>query len=339
MLYIRADGNQIIGSGHIMRCLSIAKALRTIGEESVFITADNYPDELIHKHGFKSISLNSDWTNLDNESEMLVDLIHSKGIRKILIDSYYVTTKYMEEIQSKTPIVYIDDLEDMTYSVDMLINYSISADKNKYIDKYPSTKILIGTDFIPLREQFQGVKHIYKEEVKDILLTTGGSDSYQVTGELIKHLKSNPHLKDKNLHVVVGAFNIYKEEVLYLSKEYTNIFIYQNIDAMAELMSRCDMAISAGGTTLYELCACKVPTVAFAFADNQMIGTKALHENGLLSYAGDVRINPKSCILNILETVQAMSLNSCERKRMVEEMSKKVDGYGATRIAKEILIF
>lgn len=339
MIYIRADGNPIIGSGHIMRCLSIAKALLAIGEESVFITADKYPEELIHKQGFKSICLNSDWENVESESDKLDCLICSYGIKKILIDSYRITSNYINHIHGKTQIVYIDDLEDVVYSVDLLINYSISADKNKYINKYPISKLLIGTDFIPLRDQFQEKRHIFRDEVKDILITTGGSDSLNVTVGLIKNFKSNPQLGQVNLHIVVGTFNINNEEILHLSKLYNNIFIYQNIDTMADLMSQCDMAVSAGGTTLYELCACTVPTVAFTFADNQISGTKALAENGLLRYAGDARINLDLCILNIMKNVQELSLNLYERKCMMDKMHSKVDGYGANRIAKEILVF
>lgn len=339
MLYIRADGNQIIGSGHIMRCLSIAKALRTIGEDSIFITADNYPEGLIRKHGFTNICLDSDWANLEKESLQLDNLILTGNIKKLLIDSYYITPKYVDNIHNKTKIAYLDDLENFSYAVDLLINYSISAEEDKYKHKYPFTKFLLGTDFIPLREQFQGIRHIYRNKVKDILITTGGSDSFNVTGKLIQGLRANSQFNEINLHIIIGAFNVHKEEILKLSNIHKNICIYQNIDDMAALMSRCDMAISAGGTTLYELCACTVPIVAFTFADNQINGTKALGRHGLLYYAGDIRINLDSCILGIIQKVQEMAQNSYERKYMMEKMRCKVDGYGAKRIANEILIF
>lgn len=338
MLYIRADGNKIIGSGHIMRCLSIAKALQAAGEDSIFITADNYPEELIRKHGFTNICLKSDWTNLDNEKHILSKLILTNHIKKLLIDSYYITPKYMEDIHSNSKVVYLDDLENYIYPVDLLINYSISADKNKYKEKYTFTKLLIGTDFIPLREQFQGSRHIYRDKVKDILITSGGSDSYNITGGLIRRLRSMPQFNEVNLHILIGAFNIYKNEILKSTNVYQNILIYQNIDDMATLMAQCDIAISAGGTTLYELCACTVPTIAFTFADNQISGTKALDMYGLLHYAGDIRIDRESCISRIIQNILDMVQNSYKRKSMMKKMGTSVDGHGATRIANEILI-
>ncbi len=338
MLYIRADGNPTIGSGHIMRCLSIAKALRLLGEDSVFITSDNYPKELINQQCFTNICIKSNWENIEGETQKLQQLILSNNIKKMLIDSYYITPKYMEFLHSMTRVTYLDDLDNLVYPVDLLINYSISANKNKYKYNYPFTKLLIGTDYIPLREQFQGKRHIYRDKINDILITTGGSDTFNITAKLIQKIRSIPQFSNVNLHVVIGAFNIYKEDILHLSYIYNNVCIYQNIENMALIMTQCDMAISAGGTTLYELCACTVPIIAFTFADNQINSTEALGKQGLLYYAGDIRTDLESCICSIIKKIHEMDQNHYDRKYMMELMSSKVDGYGALRIANEILI-
>lgn len=338
MLYIRADGNKTIGSGHIMRCLSIANALKKLGENSIFISADNYSEGLVNQYGFESICLNSNWENLEDETQLMRNLLNTNNIKKLLIDSYFATPKYIEDIHSNVKIAYLDDLENIIYPVDLLINYSINADKKQYDIKYPNTRLLIGSYYIPLREQFYGKQHILKDKIKDILVTTGGSDSYNVTNRLIIELRENSVFNDINLHIVVGAFNVYYDEIIYLSKKYHNIFIYQNIENMAELMVRCDLAISAGGTTLYELCACMIPIIAFTFADNQISGVKALSEHGLLFYVGDIRTNMETCIVNILQGIQRLDQNPGQREGIMRNMKNKVDGLGANRIANEILI-
>ena len=73
MIYIRADANEYIGTGHIMRCLSIARAFVRRGEKVTFITADHRGDGLIQQNGFSSICLDSDWTNMNGELSKMME--------------------------------------------------------------------------------------------------------------------------------------------------------------------------------------------------------------------------------------------------------------------------
>ena len=77
-LYIRSDGNEKIGTGHIMRCLSIADAVREAGGTCIFVIADSKMEAVIRANGFPMICLHSVWDNLDYETEKMEQLISSE---------------------------------------------------------------------------------------------------------------------------------------------------------------------------------------------------------------------------------------------------------------------
>ena len=90
-IYIRADMNEIIATGHVMRCLSIADAAKEQGKETIFIVADEKPIEMLKKRGYEAIVLHTLWNTMEEEIDVLIPLIQLHNIQKLLIDSYQVT--------------------------------------------------------------------------------------------------------------------------------------------------------------------------------------------------------------------------------------------------------
>lgn len=337
MLYIRADANNKIGSGHVMRCIAIAKALEKLGEKCVFVTADQEAAELIRSNGFELHCLDSVWNRLDEEEDKLEELIRREKIQKLLIDSYYITENYLRRLRQITETIYIDDLEEFSYPADIIINYSICADLSEYEKKYQEgTKLLIGTSYIPLREEFASRNRVRNDTVRNILITTGGSDSYHFSVELLYRIRSIEKYDHIRLHAVVGAYYDNLEQLMELKEQYPDIILHQNVNNMSELMLASDLTISAGGTTLYELCACGEPCICFTFADNQLEGVKALEERKLLLYSGDIRTDRKKCLARILESMDCLIQNRTIRDQLSDRMKVVVDGMGAGRIAEAV---
>ena len=108
MLYIRTDGNAEIGTGHVMRCLSIATTYQKSGGDCIFITADEQMKPLLDEQGFFIICLNSVWNDLDKETEKMEQLINKRKIEKLLIDSYFVTPEYLERLNKLTYLIYMN---------------------------------------------------------------------------------------------------------------------------------------------------------------------------------------------------------------------------------------
>lgn len=340
VIYIRVDANSEIATGHVMRTLAIAKQIRKLGGECKFIVSDEYAKPIINNSGFEVICLQSQWNDLDKEIPQMQELIETNEIKVLLIDSYSITKKYLKYLRDKVYVAYIDDLNLFKYPVHLVINYSNYYERFRYdLLNYNNkeTKFLLGCKYIPLREEFKKLVRKKKENITDILVTTGGTDEYHVTYAFLNHICKEKKIDNINLHVVIGRFNRDVEKINQLSREYDNIKVYQDIDYMSKLMMMCDLGISAGGTTLFELCACGLPTICFVIADNQLMGTKELAEKGFMYNIGDIRNDIYQGILNIEKQINYLIQSPSERYKYSEKMQKLVDGKGAERIARYLL--
>lgn len=317
--------NNTVASGHVMRCLAIAEGFVESGEECTFILADDFAKEFIEGFGHKVIVLNTVWNELDKEIDIMSDLIRANNIRQMIVDSYYVTHKYLSELNSLTSIAYIDDNNAFTYPVDVVIASGIWFDFAEYRKRYEgmSTKLLLGTKYVLLRKEFQEIK--LREKDTDVMITTGGTDTYNVAGRLIEYIRTNyPEWKVK-----VISSRLSKE------METENIKILSNVRNMSELMSASKVAISASGGTLYELCCCKVPTVCFTFADNQLAFASEMNRLGIMAYVGDARTE-QDIIEQLIVITKNLLENPIRQAEMCDKMLGIIDGKGVKRIVEEL---
>lgn len=339
MIGIRVDGNSIIATGHIMRCLSIASGIRNIGLECMFITADEMGMTFLSSYGFKVIPLNSQWDNLNKETEQMVEVIRQYKIDKLIVDTYYVTLHYLKALEVHTAVIYIDDMNFFRYPVSMVINYNIYHELFSYEEIYQDrdTQLLLGCDFAPLRDEFIGLALSFRDEVKKVLITTGGTDQYNVAGKLIKRIIKDDLFKGIEFHVVVGSLNRNGEYLKEQADGHPSIVLHKGVRDMAKLMMSCDIAITAGGSTMYELCACGIPSISFSFADNQLYGVEGFQKEGIMAYAGDMRDDEEKCITSLIGYLKEYVNNADERKEKSFKMRGKVDGKGVERIIDTII--
>lgn len=351
MFYIRTDANPIIATGHVMRCMSIAKEISKLGEEVIFITADLQSKELIERNGFAVLCLDSTWNNLELETVKLKKMIQQYKIKKLLIDSYYVTKNYLKELRKYTKLIYLDDLAAFAYPVDILINYNNYSNELGYEKMYLSTdtKLVLGCYYAPLRDEFRDIVRNSSDTVQSVLLTTGGADNYHFTCQFLQYIiecfninvnKASKKemlgylLREIKFHVVVGKFNSDKENLINMVKGYPNITLHMDVLDMSELMKKSDLAITAGGSTMYELCACGVPMITYSFADNQLAGVRGFQYLGVAKYCGDIRTGVKEVCEAIICEICEYQSNANYRVNVSQRMKHLVDGYGAKRIAE-----
>lgn len=379
MVVIRADANSKIGMGHVMRCLSVADALLKRGEEVLFVTADDTPVPLLTKKGIPYCVLHTDYADMEAELPELWEVLRelpqgaespdaalAQKNTSILVDSYYVTEKYLAALKKRITTIYMDDIYAFSYPVDMLINYNIYGEEMGYEKDaaFADTKLLLGTEYVPLREEFsagagyaQSRKELSAETENvtpaedrlhqtaeqgrtadgGILITTGGSDSFNLAGQLLMEAMKYDALKEKEYHVVSGSLNPHIGELQALAQKHENIHIHCNVTNMAELMAESEVALSAGGSTLYELCAVGVPVIAFSFAENQERLVQTFVKRGIAQYGGNYRTDGNKMIQNTIAGLETL----LEDKNLRTEYRKKartlVDGRGAERIAEALL--
>ncbi len=331
MIYIRVDANEQIATGHLMRTISIAEAIRKEGEDCCFITSDHNCDEKLDKRGFKKICIDSLWNDLNDEIDKMSELIKNRDIKCLLVDSYYVTPEYLEVLSKLTKVVYIDDLKAFEYSCQAVINYVIGETGKDY--SYFKGELYTGTKYVPLREEFSNVsERVISDKIRKIMLTTGGADMYHFGKLFLEQFLKDDRFKECHVELVVGGKNVDKDDLLLKYGNDLRVTIFVDADNMCRLMQESDCIVSAGGTTLYEACACKTPAISYAVADNQLVNVERFSELGGLFYAGDVREGIHTVITNILDRLELME--SAEmRTDIAESMGKVVDGQGAERIA------
>lgn len=365
MVVIRADANSKIGMGHVMRCLSVADALLKRGEEVLFVTADDTPVPLLTKKGVPYRVLHTDYADMEAELPELWEVLRelpqgaespdatlAQKNTSILVDSYYVTEKYLAALKKRITTIYMDDIYAFSYPVDMLINYNIYGEEMGYEKDaaFADTKLLLGANYVPLREEFSagagyvqsrkelslGAANVTPAEEGGILITTGGSDSFNLAGQLLMEAMKYDALKEKKYHVVNGSLNPHIGELQALAQKHENIHIHCNVTNMAELMAESEVALSAGGSTLYELCAMGVPVIAFSFAENQERLVQTFVKRGIAQYGGNYRTDGNKMIQNTIAGLETL----LEDKNLRTEYRKKartlVDGKGAERIAEAI---
>lgn len=347
MLLIRADGNARIGAGHLMRCLSVAEelaALQGTREQICFLCADEQSSALAGGHGFRSRTLGTDYRDMESELSLWPQVINEfRGThetqreqkRIILVDSYHVTERYLAALRRYGYVALMDDRGERAYPVDCVVNYNAPASAEAYRELYAgdSVRMLIGSSYTPLRRQFLDRQCAdIAGPVKNVLITAGGGDIGNIAGAIFPEI----YRRDIAYHLVAGQFNPHYGELKALERTYANLHIYSNVTDMAELMCRCDIAVTAGGSTVYELAAVGVPFICFSCAENQEALTDYVGARSIARAAGAWHRDGAATLRKIREYFDELTESRELREQMSREERTMVDGLGAVRLAREL---
>lgn len=341
LVYLRADGNEDIATGHLMRCLSIARALRRRKAAAAFIVSDSLSVSLLTgmftlqertEHAFPILQLQTDYKNPEQELPVMQSILSAHNAAAVLVDSYFATPHYLSALRELTQTAYIDDLQAFDPPADLVINYDLTVDNSFY---KKADRLLTGISYTPLREQFSACPYHVWDTVKDLFISTGGTDPFNIAGGLLKRLSASPLWKDVTFHVLTGPMHVHRAELLSMAEADARIVPCEGISDMASLMSSCDLAFSAGGTTLYELCAVGVPSVSYTMADNQIPGVLAFSQAGLIPYVGDIRNHP-DFFANAIAALEGLMTVPAARREQSSRMKMAIDGAGADRIAEAL---
>lgn len=340
---IRVDVNETVATGHIMRCITIAEQIKKLGGQVLFITADGQAEELLARAGMEHVCLQSRWDHMEEELPVLREVLKLAGIKTLLVDSYQATPAYFEELCPLVKLVCIDDCFEHIFPVDVLINYNAYHIRFPYRETYGGkTRLLLGTDYVPLREEFS-VKQIRDRDEQSgkkgfsVLLSSGGSDAQNAILGILQRAMQTEELRSVMFHAVVGVYHPQGDAIEAFAANYENVKVYRPCHDMAGLMADCDAAVSAAGTMLFELCAMRVPTVFFQSADNQRYDREFFEAGERMIFAGDMTQDRDICIDKICEGLKRLVADAALRERMKENLGSVTGGKGAERIAGEIM--
>lgn len=337
MLHLRTDGNAVIGTGHMMRCMEIARAYEKHIGPVQFLVADEESKNFIESKGFSCYKLDSVWNDLNAEIPKLKQCKENCEITHLLIDSYFITEEYVKAWkQLGVKVAYLDDLCTKGYAFDALFNGAVWAGEEVYKGLYDKavTKLYLGCDYLPIRQEFAGVmpKEVRKK-AENVLVLSGGTDPCHFLKSFLENLPKDME-KEWRYYLVCGIFNEDYEEILKLAENRENIHILRNVSNLYEYMIQADAAISAGGMTLYELCACGTPAITYLLADNQQGNIEGFLEKDIFETIGDIRDG--ICFETLFSKLSGLLNDYENREKKARRIQKLVDGKGAYRIAKAL---
>ncbi len=344
-ILFRADGNSTIGAGHIMRCLSIANAAKRKGCHTLFVTAGNDFRDMITSYGHETAVMNTDYTDMSSELDRFLPVLNSYSPKAVILDSYYVTESYLKTLRESgriSSLVCIDDVPEFPYPCDVLLNYNIYASAADYGALYGGRKkpqFLLGTAYAPLREEFQNLQQRrVRKAASDILVSTGGADSEHMGLSLVREvLLREGELKHLRFHFIIGLMNKDRDAIRCLAADSPLIILHEHVTAMSSFMQQSDLAISAAGSTLYELCATQTPAITYVLADNQIPGAEGFVRHSILQSAGDVReLGTDVLARRLIQAAAALAEDYEQRIFISRKMQTVVDGRGTERILKEL---
>lgn len=335
---IRVDSGADIGSGHVQRCLSLARKFRARGVSVTFACRErsgNY-NALIDAAGFELIALPASrvFDEMTDAQETLRALKLGDHFNLVIVDSYDLGSTWESQLRKVADnILVIDDLANRTHDCDFLVDVAPVA-TNRYFDLVPKGCVnLVGTRYTLIRPEFSNKRRIRDGSVgalARILISFGGVDATNMTGRAFRAAKLS--LPSAQIHAVLTGNSPYLGALQHLASIEPNLHLHVDVQDMAELMADADLAIGAGGTTSWERACVGLPSIVAAIAENQIVTTEALASNG----CAVVVSGGESFDISLGEALRLLDANPGLIRMMSTAALALVDGKGVDRIVNTV---
>ena len=334
-LIIRADANTRVGNGHLMRCLALAQTWQNAVGHVVFATA---MESSTMEGRFRSEGV--EVAHIPAQPGTVDDAIHTTNLAQnewaswVVLDGYQFGANYQQTIKdADLNLLFIDDNQHADhYYADLVLNQNLHAHEDLYTRREPYTRLLLGTRYVLLRREFwdwRGWKRKIPERASRILVTLGGSDPENVTLKIIDALK-RVSISDLDVKIVAGpSYPHMKTLQNASSSDLVPLSILQDVRDMAKMMAWADVAVSAGGSTCWEMAFMGVPFLVVILAENQEDIAAGLAESEVaLNHGWFHTLSAKSLSESFEQLIGSETLRAhCSAKGQ-----GLVDGLGTERI-------
>ena len=347
-IVFRTDASRAIGTGHVVRCLSLATALREAGATVSFICRahEGHLCALLAERGFivhelplsevkPDGHLGAPWHDDASQTRAILD-----GVKPdwLVVDHYALDWRWEEALRHAVGrIMVIDDLANRGHDCDLLLDQNMAKDaEQRYASRVPAAcRRLLGPRYALLQPQYAQL-HVETSPrqgpVRRILLFFGGADSDRLTERAMQAMIALQR-PDIAVDVVVGAANPEREKLLALAAAHPQFTVHGALPSLAPLMQAADLTVGAGGSTCWERLCLGLPCITVTVADNQRPATALLAECGLTEWIGD------AAGLTVADLQQALQ-RWCEQgvpKGWFPDYAELVDGKGVARVCAALL--
>lgn len=359
-IVFRVDASIQMGTGHVMRCLTLADALTEQGAECNFICREHIGNliEKIRQSGFQVYRIGSG-KNAVLKNDALTDeenpLFHSSWLGAtqqqdaqdclpileklqpdwLVVDHYALDKTWQQALKPYYKnLMVIDDLGDREHLADLLLDQNYGSTVEKYQGLVPdSCKILAGTHFALLRPEFALWREYSLDRrknnasISNILVTLGGADPDNYTVKILQQLAGVELHPQVEIIVVMGTTAPHLKLVQHQAADMpVKTTVKANVTNMAELMSTADLAIGAAGATTWERCCLGLPTIQLVIAENQRQIAEYLAKDSVIKLLSNI-----DELTYLIASVEKWLLSTVVHARSV------TDGLGAERVSKYLM--
>lgn len=330
----RTDGGGAgLGLGHLMRCIAIAEAFKDQDVASCFV-CKNFPAgiQLIEKYGYEVRPIPAD-SSAEEDLKKSEELLNDVDI--IIADSHKFSSAYLIGlIQQKKIVAFLDDMMNQELPINVVIGNAY-ATRQAYGNLLSSnTTLLAGSEYLPLRKEFQRLsRRILTNSVNRILVTLGGEDAENITQLVVVALSGLDW--NVTVDILLGVAYKHEEQLMKALSSYPHKYqIHKNITDVVELFFQTDIAITAAGSTVWELAACGTPMVVIQTAQNQDKLVGYLHKNKLGLVLGWYNSLSSSDIVRGLQSIENPQFRNMQSRKGQD----LIDGFGAERISDALIL-
>jgi len=350
-LAFRTDASLLIGSGHVMRCLTLADALREQGAECQFICREHkgHMMSLIEQRGHPVKALpepsnafnpsakpaHAAWLGCDweEDAEQTQRAIGADVVDWLIVDHYALDRRWHQALRPSTKhLMVIDDLADRPLNCDLLLDQNFGSSAARYAGLVPQhCKQLHGPEYALLKPVYAERRAKMRKrtgEIQRVLIYFGGgADHADLTGQAVRAFY-HQELADIHLDVVVSAAYAHLSSLQAFAEQRGNVSLHSQLPDLADLMAQADLAIGAGGATTWERCCMGLPSIVISIAENQRPACEVLSAEKIIDYLGDVDQVTSELIRDRLVSF----LKKLDLLRDLSERGMKlVDGKGTTK--------
>jgi UDP-2,4-diacetamido-2,4,6-trideoxy-beta-L-altropyranose hydrolase len=336
-LFIRADADSQMGTGHVMRCLAIAQAWLDQGGNAVFLM--RAPGQgirtRVENEGVRVLEISAD-AGSENDAEETGRLVLGNHGDWLMVDGYQFGAEYQDRLKARgLKVLFLDDCGHSThYSADLVLNQNLHASESLYRNRTSGTDLLLGARYALLRREFLSWRDWRREittKARKLLVTLGGSDPDNATERVIEALKIAG--QDLEATILVGVTNPHRNDLEKASAGVPGISLVENARNMAELMAAADIAIAGAGSTCWELCFLGLPSLLIDLAENQRPVSQELDRLGV---AVDLGNSGELSVQKIANELVSLVSSRGRRAKMSEGGRALIDGDGAARVCREM---
>ncbi|WP_432218961.1 UDP-2,4-diacetamido-2,4,6-trideoxy-beta-L-altropyranose hydrolase [Pseudomonas kribbensis] len=341
---IRADASPTIGSGHIARCLTLARVLRAQGSHVAFACRrlPGHRLDALQSEGFETVALPDRYAGEDPEQAiesmlpwqadidaLATQLEGQAEFDWVIADHYGLDHHWQTAARRFAPrIAAVDDLATRRYSVDLLLNQNLSGLSENYQPLLPTgCRTLLGPRFAMLREEFSGPAIEIKPVAQRVLVNFGGFDAARQTHHAMLALADFSGLE---VDFVAGADNPAWAEMQALAESRPNWHLHSFVSDFHRRMTEADLFIGAGGGTSWERAAMGLPTICIAVSNNQQANGEVMAAAGAHVFMG---AREQVSVKQLRDAIGFVVDNFYLRQSLAERSRQLVDGRGALRVA------